>query len=123
MSKENNLKLIIMPNITTFGNLVGKKLKTIRNENTSNIVNVKLDRFSNGEGKATLVDSVRGKDIFLLSDVGNYGPESVYTVRNQSYLRSPDDHFHMSLCHFYISLDKIKEKVVSHSIVRMLYVN
>ena len=93
MSKENNLKLIIMPNITTFGNLVGKKLKTIRNENTSNIVNVKLDRFNNGEGKATLVDSVRGKDIFLLSDVGNYGPESVYTVRNQSYLRSPDDHF------------------------------
>lgn len=92
-SKESNLRLIIMPNIVTFGNLVGKKLKTIRHEEYSSIVNIKLDRFSNGEGKATLLDSVRGKDVFLLSDIGNYGIESSYTSRNRTYFKSPDDHF------------------------------
>ncbi len=92
-SMENNLKLIIMPNIIKFGNLVDKKLRIIRKENKSNIANIKLDRFSNGEGKGTLIDSVRGKDVFLLSDVGNYGTESMYKARDVTYLKSPDDHF------------------------------
>ncbi len=92
-SQESNLRLILMPNIITFGNLVDEKLKLIRNEENSNIVSIKLDRFSNGEGKATIIDSIRGKDVFLLSDVGNYGEESFYKVRNNIYLKSPDDHF------------------------------
>jgi len=92
-SEESNLRLILMPNIKTFGTLVDENLQLIRGENHSNIVGVKLDRFSNAEGKATLIDSVRGKDVFLLSDVGNYGPESVYMSRCNPYMKSPDDHF------------------------------
>lgn len=92
-SRESNLRLVLMPNILKFGTLVDEKLKLIRGEEQSNIVNLKLDRFSNGEGKATLLDSIRGKDVFLLSDVGNYGPESLYTSRGYEYLKSPDDHF------------------------------
>lgn len=92
-SRESSLRLVLMPNILKFGTLVDEKLKLIRGEEQSNIVNLKLDRFSNGEGKATLLDSIRGKDVFLLSDVGNYGPESLYTSRGYEYLKSPDDHF------------------------------
>ena len=94
MSKEdNNLRLIVMPNIEKFGTLVDEKLRLIRGDNASRIVKLRLDRFSNGEGKATLIDSIRGKDVFLLSDVGHYGEESMYTSRGVEYLKSPDDHF------------------------------
>ena len=90
---NSNLKLVLMPNILKFGTLVDEKLQLIRKETHSNIVEVKLDRFSNGEGKATIIDSIRGKDVFLLSDVGNYGNESLYSSRGTQYLKSPDDHF------------------------------
>ena len=90
---SSNLKIVLMPNILKFGTLVDEKLQLIRNETHSNIVEVKLDRFSNGEGKATIIDSIRGKDVFLLSDVGNYGDESMYQSRCNKYLKSPDDHF------------------------------
>lgn len=93
VNKDSNLRLILMPNISKFGTLVDEKLQLIRKESISNIVDLKLDRFSNGEGKATLLDSVRGKDVFLLSDVGNYGVESTYESRGISYIKSPDDHF------------------------------
>ena len=94
MSKENNnLRLIVMPNISAFGTLVDEELKLIREDNVSNIVKLKLDRFSNGEGKATLLDSIRGKDVFLLSDIGHYGEESKFISRGHEYLKSPDDHF------------------------------
>ena len=92
-SRESNLRLVLMPNITKFGTLVDEKIRLIRGEEHSNIVSLKLDRFSNGEGKATLIDSIRGKDVFLLSDVGHYGEESKYASRGIEYLKSPDDHF------------------------------
>lgn len=81
-----------MPNIEKFGQLVDSKLSIIRKEE-SHIVKIKLDRFSNAEGKATLIDSIRGKDVFLLSDIGNYGEESKYISRGEVYTKSPDDHF------------------------------
>lgn len=90
---SSNLRLVLMPNISKFGILVDEKLQLIRGETHSNIVEVKLDRFSNGEGKATIIDSIRGKDVFLLSDVGNYGEESLYLSRCNKYMKSPDDHF------------------------------
>lgn len=92
-SQESNLRLILMPNIIKFGTLVDEKLQLIREESHSNIVEIKLERFSNAEGKAKIIDSIRGKDVFLLSDVGNYGPESEYESRGKTYMRSPDDHF------------------------------
>lgn len=92
-SQESNLKLILMPNIVKFGTLVDENLKVIRNEEHSNIAGVRLDRFSNAEGKGTLIDSIRGKDVFILADVGNYGEESAYESRGKIYIKSPDDHY------------------------------
>ncbi len=86
-------KLIIMPNIQKFGELVNKHLKLIRGDSQDKRIAVHLDRFSNAEGKATIQDSVVGKRIFVLSDVGNYGEESCYYSRGRLYMKSPDDHF------------------------------
>lgn len=52
---------------------------------------VDLDRFSSGEGRATLIDSVRGHDLFIIADVLNYGK---YTTRMRRFVsKSPDDHY------------------------------
>ena len=90
---SNSLKLLVMPNIREFGKMVDENLKLIRNTDESAILDINLDRFSNGEGKATLTDSPRGQNIFLLSDVGHYGESSEYISRGRVCIKSPDDHF------------------------------
>lgn len=86
-------KLIIMPNIQKFGELVNEHLKVIRDDSLDKRIEIHLARFSNTEGKATLRDDVAGKKIFILSDIGNYGEESCYYSRGKVYMKSPDDHF------------------------------
>jgi len=57
----------------------------------SYIIESEIVRFSNGEGKGTLKESIRGKDIFILADVGNYSVRyNMFGVENRM---SPDDHF------------------------------
>ncbi|WBW95157.1 ribose-phosphate pyrophosphokinase [Oceanirhabdus sp. W0125-5] len=48
-------------------------------------------RFSNGEGKVVLNDSVRGKDIYVVCDIGNYS--CTYEMFGFTNHKSPDDHF------------------------------
>lgn len=48
-------------------------------------------RFSSGEGKGTLKQSVRGKDLYILCDVFNYGVK--FKMYDQEVPMSPDDHF------------------------------
>ena len=48
-------------------------------------------RFGTGEAKGVINDSVRGKDLFILSDVTNYSLS--YTVCGQVNHMSPDDHY------------------------------
>jgi len=55
------------------------------------LINMTDTRFSNGEGKIIIEDSVRGKDIFILADVGNYS--CTYTMYGFENHKSPDDHF------------------------------
>ncbi|MBQ9033271.1 MAG: ribose-phosphate pyrophosphokinase [Lachnospiraceae bacterium] len=50
-----------------------------------------LPRFSTGEGKAVLQDSVRGKDVFILVDITNYS--ITYQMSGFTNHMSPDDHF------------------------------
>ncbi len=47
-------------------------------------------RFSNGEGKISIKESVRGKDIYIISDVGNYS--CTYNMHGFENHKSPDDH-------------------------------
>lgn len=57
----------------------------------SYLIRTQTPRFGSGEGKATIFDSIRGDDIFLLIDVCNYS--ITYTLRGKVNRMSPDDHF------------------------------
>ena len=48
-------------------------------------------RFGSGEAKATLLESVRGKDLFIIVDVCNHS--LTYTVNGHTNYMSPDDHY------------------------------
>ena len=48
-------------------------------------------RFTNGEGKIILNETARGKDIFLMCDIGNYS--CTYKLYGQDHKMGPDEHF------------------------------
>jgi ribose-phosphate pyrophosphokinase len=52
---------------------------------------VSTPRFSSGEGKAVINQSVRGHDLFIITDVLNF--DSTYMRNGQLCSMSPDDHF------------------------------
>ena len=87
----NNLKLIVLENIKELGEKVNSDLKLIRGEKTNYMITVKEDRFSNGEGKVKIEDTVRDKDIYIISDVGNY--DITYNMRGIVHHMGPDEHF------------------------------
>ena len=87
----NNLKLIVLDNIKKIGDDVNYKLQNLNNTKENYIVNMSQSRFSNGEGKVTINDTVRDKDIYILSDVGNYG--ETYKMHNFMHHMAPDEHF------------------------------
>lgn len=48
-------------------------------------------RFQNGEGKGVIIDTIRGTDLYIIVDTGNYGVTSRrYGIE---FPMSPDDHF------------------------------
>ncbi len=55
------------------------------------IVAAKASRFGSGEGKGTILESVRGKDIYFMVDVMNYS--ITYSLFGQVNHMSPDDHY------------------------------
>jgi len=54
-------------------------------------IQVDNTRFSSGEGKAVVMNSVRGHDLFIVSDVMNYS--CTYKMFGQDNRMSPDDHY------------------------------
>ena len=48
-------------------------------------------RFSSGDGKGVIKSSIRGDDLFILVDVGNYS--CTYKLFGKENAMSPDDHF------------------------------
>lgn len=71
--------------------LVQRRKDTYEYIDESYVINTNEIRFSNGEGKVVLSDTVRGKDIYILSDVGNYS--CTYKMHGFLNHKSPDDHF------------------------------
>ena len=55
------------------------------------LLDIPCVRFGTGEGKATMSESARGKDIYLLIDVCNYS--LTYEMNGFTNHCSPDDHF------------------------------
>ncbi|MDL2287277.1 ribose-phosphate pyrophosphokinase, partial [Eubacteriales bacterium OttesenSCG-928-G02] len=86
--------LIVLNNCKALGEKVDNHIKLLRNEqnpNHSYIIPHDEVRFSNGEGKAKILDSVRGKDIYILSDIANYS--STYKMFGFEHHMSPDEHY------------------------------
>ncbi len=54
-------------------------------------IEVNNTRFSSGEGKAVITNSVRGHDLFLISDVMNFSCK--YKMFGKENNMSPDDHY------------------------------
>ena len=52
---------------------------------------LQLVRFSTGEGKAVISESIRGKDIYIISDVNNYN--CTYELYGYENHMGPDEHF------------------------------
>lgn len=60
-------------------------------EQDNYLIQAKVPRFGSGEGKGSLEESVRGRDIYLMVDVCNYN--LTYKMNGRENHMSPDDHY------------------------------
>jgi ribose-phosphate pyrophosphokinase len=100
------LGIISMESSRELGDLVNDYLVQWRNDSAggnisdmlfpgyrrdSYLISSSCHRFSSGEGKAVINESVRGYDLFIISDIGNYSCK--YKMFGMDCPMSPDDHF------------------------------
>ena len=94
ISNHGDLCLIVLKSSAELGKLVDKNIKMLRNEQDEEltyILPIEEIRFSNGEGKVKLDESVRGKDIYILADCGNYSV--TYNMFGYENHMGPDEHY------------------------------
>lgn len=95
------LGLIVLKGAEELGKLIDKYLVDWYNRDVGNknprfkkdtfIIKSSCPRFTTGDGKAIIEESVRGSDIYVLVDVGNYNIK--YNLFGYENCMSPDDHF------------------------------
>ena len=101
------LKIVALPSAEKFAKRVNDYLvafrKTIHNDKVKNdpafngyiendyLTQVEVPRFGSGEGKAVFRESIRGKDLFIITDVCNHS--ITYNVNGYTNHMSPDDHY------------------------------
>lgn len=88
---NHELGLIVLESCTELGSAVDKYIQEKRNTNESYVIPLEEIRFSNGEGKVKISETVRGKDIYILCDVGNYSCK--YKMFGFENNKGPDEHF------------------------------
>ena len=88
---NGELKVIGMRGCEEFTAQVDHYLKQLRNTDKSFIVDAQCPRFGSGEGKALINESMRGLDLYIISDCFNYGV--TYKMYGMQVPMSPDDHF------------------------------
>jgi len=87
------LGVIGMRGCESFVKTVDKYLCDWRYHSEGKTFQVKAEcpRFGSGEGKALIYETMRGKDLYIISDVFNYGV--TYKMRGMTVPMSPDDHY------------------------------
>ena len=94
-SRVAPLGLIAMDGAKDLGEKVNWYLTNWANENEyavdTFLVEADCPRFSSGDGKGLIKQTVRGNDLFILCDVGNYNCK--YKLFGQLNCMSPDDHY------------------------------
>ena len=88
---NGELKVIGMRGCEDFTAQVDSYLKTIRGEDSTFVVSATCPRFGSGEAKALINESMRGLDLYIISDCFNYGV--TYKMYGMQVPMSPDDHF------------------------------
>ena len=86
-----DLSVIGMKGCEEFTAQVNNYLKSWRGATETFIVDCECPRFGSGEAKGLLHESLRGHDVYIISDVFNYGV--TYKMYGQTVPMSPDDHF------------------------------
>ena len=94
-SRVAPLGLIAMDGAKELGEKVNWYLTKWANENEyfkdTFLVEASCPRFSSGDGKGLIKQTVRGNDLFILCDMGNYSV--TYDYFGQKNHMSPDDHY------------------------------
>ena len=91
MEVNDSLRLIVLNNCSTLGYKVNESINKTRQTHSSYIVPIRENRFSNGEGKIVIEETVREKDVYILSDVGNHG--CTYEMFGNQNVMGPDEHY------------------------------
>lgn len=93
MSSElfGELSVIGMRGCETFTSQVDRYLTEWRSSVHSFVVEANCPRFGSGEGKCLLHQSLRGHDVYIITDIFNYGV--TYSMYGKTVPMSPDDHF------------------------------
>lgn len=90
--ENNNLRLIVFKSATELGQKIDEHLLNmygLDKENNTFIVPIKENFFEDGHFKVEIEETVRGKDMFLLTDIGNYSLE--YKMHGLINHTSPND--------------------------------
>ena len=89
------LAVIGMSGCEEFVEQVDRYLKEWRHndsdESATYLIDADCPRFGSGEAKALIHQSMRGRDVYIISDCFNYGV--TYNMRGVQIPMSPDDHF------------------------------
>jgi len=88
------IAIVAPPGGRELAQLVDKELTQRRypkNREKSFIIRCECPRFANGEAKAVILQSIRGYDVYVIADIGNYGCR--FTIQGIESPMSPDDHF------------------------------
>ena len=86
----DNLGIIALPSAEDMGNRIDEILREWRHAD-SFLIEAEYPRFSSGEAKCVLKESVRDKDIYIMVDVCN--PSLTYKMYDSYNRMSPDDHY------------------------------
>ena len=91
-----DLGIIALRSCSDFGCKVDAHIKRLRRKASipcpdTFMIDAQEIRFTNGEGKIILNETVRGKDIYLICDIGNYS--LTYNLYGNTNYMGPDEHF------------------------------
>ncbi len=88
--ENNNLKLIVFDSAKDLGKKIDEHLLEMYDlKDDTFIVPIKQNYFEDGHFKVEIDESVRGQDVFMLTDIGNYSLE--YTMHGFINHTSPND--------------------------------
>ena len=88
---NHDLGIIALRSCVELGDAVNKFIQEARDNKDSYIIPLNEVRFANGEGKVKISETVRGKDIYILCDIGNYS--CTYKMFGFEHHMGPDEHF------------------------------